>query len=41
VPAGETVSVAFLADNAGLWALHSLVAERVDGGLIGSFTVAE
>lgn len=41
VPPGETLSVAFTADNPGLWALHSLVAERADGGLIGSFTVAE
>ena len=41
VPAGETVSLAFTADNAGLWALHSLVAERADGGLIGTFTVTE
>lgn len=41
VPAGETVSVAFTADNPGLWALHSLVAERADGGLIGSFAVVE
>jgi FtsP/CotA-like multicopper oxidase with cupredoxin domain len=41
VPAGETVSLAFTADNVGLWALHSLVAERADGGLIGTFTVTE
>ena len=41
VPPGETLCVAFTADNPGLWALHSLVAERADGGLIGSFTVAE
>lgn len=41
VPAGKTVSVAFTADNPGLWALHSLVAERVDGGLIGTFTVTD
>lgn len=41
IPAGQTVSVAFTADNPGLWALHSLVAERADGGLIGTFTVAE
>lgn len=39
VPSGKTVSVAFTADNPGLWALHSLVAERADGGLIGTFTV--
>lgn len=41
VPAGETVSLAFVADNPGLWALHSLVAERADGGLVGTFTVGE
>lgn len=41
VPAGETVSLAFTAGNPGLWALHSLVAERADGGLIATFTVAE
>jgi len=41
VLAGQTVSVAFTADNPGLWALHSLVAERADGGLIGTFTVTE
>jgi len=40
VPAGKTLSVAFTADNPGLWALHSLVAERADGGLIGTFTVS-
>ena len=41
VPAGQTASLAFTADNPGLWALHSLVAERADGGLIGTFTVTE
>ena len=41
IPAGQTVSLAFTADNPGLWALHSLVAERADGGLIATFTVAE
>lgn len=41
VPAGETVSLAFVADNPGLWALHALVAERADGGLVGTFTVGE
>lgn len=40
IPAGETVSLAFAADNPGLWVLHSLVAERADGGLIGTFTVS-
>ena len=41
IPAGQTVSLAFTADNPGLWALHSLVAERADGGLIGTFSVTE
>lgn len=41
IPAGDTVSLAFIAGNPGLWALHSLVAERADGGLIATFTVAE
>ena len=41
IPAAQTASVAFTADNPGLWALHSLVAERADGGLIGTFTVSE
>ena len=40
IPPGETLSLAFKADNPGLWALHSLVAERADGGLIASFAVA-
>lgn len=39
ISAGETLSLAFKADNPGLWALHSLVAERSDGGLITSFLV--
>ena len=41
VAAGAKASVVFLADNPGLWALHSLVAERADGGLIASFSVEE
>lgn len=41
IPAGQSVSLAFTADNPGLWALHSLVAERADGGLIGTFSVAQ
>jgi FtsP/CotA-like multicopper oxidase with cupredoxin domain len=36
---GEMLPLAFKADNAGLWALHSLVAERADGGLLTSFLV--
>jgi FtsP/CotA-like multicopper oxidase with cupredoxin domain len=39
IPAGETVSLLLVADNPGLWALHSLVAERADGGLISAFSV--
>ena len=41
LPPGETLSLAFRADNPGLWALHALVAERADGGLITSFRVDE
>ena len=33
--------LAFVADNVGLWALQSLVAERVDAGLLASFSVIE
>jgi FtsP/CotA-like multicopper oxidase with cupredoxin domain len=36
---GEMLPLAFKADNPGLWALHSLVAERSDGGLLTSFLV--
>ena len=39
IPAGEMLPLAFKADNPGLWALHSLVAERADGGLLTSFLV--
>jgi len=39
IPAGESLTLAFRADNSGLWALHSTVAERADGGLITSFRV--
>lgn len=39
IPPGESVSIAFRADNPGLWALHALVAERADGGLLTSFLV--
>ena len=39
IPPGETLVLAFKADNPGLWALHSLVAERADGGLLTSFLV--
>ena len=41
VPAGETVHLVFVADNPGIWAIQSLVAERADGGMIGAFKVAE
>jgi FtsP/CotA-like multicopper oxidase with cupredoxin domain len=41
IPPREAVTLAFRADNPGLWALHSLVAERADGGLIGSFSVTD
>lgn len=40
VAAGETMNLAFVADNPGTWAIQSLVAERADGGLIASFVVA-
>ncbi len=39
IPPGEMLPLAFKADNPGLWALHSLVAERADGGLLTSFLV--
>ncbi len=41
IPSGEQVTLAFTAENPGLWALHGLVAERADGGLIGTFRVEE
>ena len=41
VPAGEKVSLALTADNLGLWALHALVAERADGGMMRSFSVID
>ena len=40
VPGLSKVKMAFLADNVGLWAIQSLIAERVDSGLLGAFTVA-
>ncbi len=39
VPHMQKQKVAFVADNPGIWALQSLVAERVDSGLIASFAV--
>lgn len=41
VPPGQKASLALVADNPGLWAIHSLVAERADGGMLGSFSVEE
>jgi FtsP/CotA-like multicopper oxidase with cupredoxin domain len=41
VPGLSKVKLAFVADNNGLWALQSLVAERVDSGLLGAFTVVD
>jgi FtsP/CotA-like multicopper oxidase with cupredoxin domain len=39
IPSGDTMALVFKADNPGLWALHSSVAERADGGLLTSFLV--
>jgi FtsP/CotA-like multicopper oxidase with cupredoxin domain len=39
VPAQSLMKLGFVADNPGTWALQSLVAERVDSGLIAAFTV--
>ncbi len=39
VPRRQRQKLAFVADNPGLWALQSLVAERVDSGLIASFAI--
>ena len=39
--AGQRTSLSFVADNPGLWAIHSLVAERADGGLLASFSVED
>ncbi len=39
VPAARTQKLAFVADNPGIWVLQSLVAERVDSGLIASFAI--
>ena len=33
------VTLAFVADNPGTWAIHSLIAERLDGGMIGAFEI--
>lgn len=37
VPAAQKQKLAFVADNPGIWVVQSLVAERVDSGLIASF----
>ena len=39
IAAGEVLTLAFVADNPGTWAIQSLVAERADGGMIGAFQV--
>ncbi len=39
IPGLSSSKLAFVADNVGLWVLQSLVAERVDSGLIGAFSV--
>lgn len=39
VPRMKMQKLAFVADNPGIWVLQSLVAERVDSGLIASFAV--
>jgi FtsP/CotA-like multicopper oxidase with cupredoxin domain len=41
VPPGEVTTLALVADNPGTWAIHSLIAERADGGMIGSFRVLD
>ncbi len=40
VPASQKMKLGFVADNVGPWALQSLIAERVDAGLVASFVVA-
>jgi FtsP/CotA-like multicopper oxidase with cupredoxin domain len=39
VPGLSSAKLAFVADNAGLWVLQSLIAERADAGLIAAFSV--
>jgi FtsP/CotA-like multicopper oxidase with cupredoxin domain len=36
---GQSLWLTMVADNPGLWAIHSLVAERADGGLMAAFRV--
>ncbi|MCB1378966.1 MAG: multicopper oxidase family protein [Alphaproteobacteria bacterium] len=38
---GQSRKLAFVADNPGTWAIHSLHAERCDGGMIGAFVVQD
>jgi FtsP/CotA-like multicopper oxidase with cupredoxin domain len=40
IAAGKQMTLGFIADNLGTWAIQSLVAERADGGMIGAFAVA-
>ncbi len=39
VPGLSKIKMALVADNVGLWAIQSLLAERVDSGLLGAFAV--
>ena len=39
VPRMQMQKLVFVAENPGVWALQSLVAERVDSGLIASFSI--
>lgn len=39
IAAGETATLAFMADNPGTWTIQSLIAERADGGMTGAFEV--
>ncbi len=41
VPALAKAKMLLVADNPGAWVLQSLIAERVDSGLLAAFTVAE
>ncbi len=41
VPGLSKIKLAMVADNVGLWVLQSLVAERVDAGLLGAFRVTD
>lgn len=41
VPALAKSKMLLVADNPGAWVLQSLIAERVDSGLLAAFTVAE